>query len=95
MTNNDGPDKNVLFFIPPMCFTCENARTVVQAVDKTLHEIETKVSKVGLTSQTGSQSIEVPLDILTSSKPIHSLSDEEEDLESPSKRQRISYEEMD
>lgn len=95
MTNNDGPDKNVLYFIPPMCFTCDNARTVVQAVDKTLHEIETKASKVGLTSQTGSQSLEVPLDILTSSKPIHSLSDEEEDLESPTKRQRISYEEMD
>ena len=95
MLNNDGPDKNVIFFLPPMCFTCDNARTVVQALDKTLREIETEASKVGLTSQTTDQSV-VPLNILTGSMPIRSMSDtEEEDLESPAKRQRISYEEMD
>ena len=95
--SNEGPDKNVIAFLPPMCFTCDNARTVVQAIDVTLHEIESEASKVGLTSQTVGPAIEVPLNILTSSKPIHSINsdEEEDDSESPSKRPRISYEEMD
>ena len=95
--SNEGPEKNILTFIPPMCFTCDNARTVVQAIDVTLREIETEASRVGLTSQSTGPAIEVPLNILTSSKPIHSLNsdEDEDDSESPSKRPRISYEEMD
>ena len=90
MTNNDGPDKNVLIFLPPMCFTCDNARMLVQAIDKTLTEIEEEATRM---APGGGEQIQVPLSILTGQK--HSLdSDEEDDLDS-SKRIRCSYEEMD
>ena len=37
---NEGPDKNVLFITPPMCFTCADAKHVIEHVDKFLFEIE-------------------------------------------------------
>ena len=37
---NEGPDKNVIALTPPMCFTTDNARRVVRALDRCLSEIE-------------------------------------------------------
>lgn len=37
---NEGLDKNVIALTPPMCFTTDNARRVVQALDRCLSEIE-------------------------------------------------------
>ncbi len=37
---NEGPDKNVITLTPPMCFTHDNARHVVDALDRCLSEIE-------------------------------------------------------
>lgn len=56
MTSNEGPDKNVIIFLPPMCFTCDNARTAVQAVDMALTEVEESASQV---NQDGNDSIQV------------------------------------
>ncbi|XP_078087586.1 5-phosphohydroxy-L-lysine phospho-lyase-like [Mustelus asterias] len=36
----DGPDRNVLKFKPPMCFTMEDAQYVVEKIDKILTEME-------------------------------------------------------
>ncbi|XP_043917252.1 ethanolamine-phosphate phospho-lyase [Protopterus annectens] len=36
----DGPYRNILKFKPPMCFTMENAKRVVDAIDELLTEIE-------------------------------------------------------
>jgi len=35
----DGPDKNVILLNPPMCFTMENAHTVIEGVDKAFTDI--------------------------------------------------------
>lgn len=56
MTSNEGPDKNVIILQPPMCFTCDNARTFVQAFDQALTEVENKATEV---SQETSDSIQV------------------------------------
>ena len=40
ITSNEGPDKNVIIFQPPLCFTCENAVTAVRLVDEALTEVE-------------------------------------------------------
>ena len=37
---NEGLDKNVIALTPPMCFTTDNARRVVQVLDRCLSEIE-------------------------------------------------------
>lgn len=86
MTSNEGPDKNVIIFMPPMCFTCDNARTAVQAFDEALREVEQKASEV---------SAEVPLSILTGTKNKLDSDDDDDDDESPNKRPKVSYEEMD
>ncbi|XP_052765484.1 5-phosphohydroxy-L-lysine phospho-lyase-like isoform X3 [Mya arenaria] len=83
ITSNEGPDKNVIIFQPPMCFTCENAATVVKAVDDALTEVEEEDRQVSMSSD-----IIVPLSVITASK--HKLSSDDEDdddeYESPSKR---------
>ena len=83
-----------------MCFTIENARTVVQAFDKALGEIEDEATKVKQGSSVV-EGIEVPLSILTSKHILDSDEDDDEDDafdddgESPRKRQKMGYEEMD
>ncbi|XP_060607382.1 5-phosphohydroxy-L-lysine phospho-lyase-like [Ruditapes philippinarum] len=95
ITSNEGPDKNVIIFQPPMCFTCDNARTAVQALDQALTEVENEATQV---SQESNDTIQVPLSILTGIK--HKLDsddddDDDDDDESPNKRKKVSYEEMD
>lgn len=36
---NEGSERNVLMVMPPMCFTQENATTLVQRLDKVLSEL--------------------------------------------------------
>jgi 4-aminobutyrate aminotransferase-like enzyme len=37
---NEGQEKNVMIITPPLCFTCDNARRVIQSIDTALTEIE-------------------------------------------------------
>ncbi|KAL4240510.1 hypothetical protein ACF0H5_001301 [Mactra antiquata] len=83
MTSNEGPDKNVIIFLPPMCFTCDNARTAVQAVDTALSELEESASQA---NKDVDDSIQVPLSILTGQKHKLDSDDDDYDDESPSKR---------
>lgn len=36
---NEGNERNVLMLMPPMCFTQENATSLVQRLDKVLSEL--------------------------------------------------------
>lgn len=36
---NEGSDRNVLMVLPPMCFTQDNAASLVQRLDKVLSEL--------------------------------------------------------
>lgn len=90
---NEGHDKNVMLITPPMCFTCDNARRVIQAVDTALAEIEKGASDAGLTKFSfGEGRVDIPLNILSSSTGFSS-EDSDSDSERPSKRAR--YEEVD
>ena len=43
---NEGYERNILMVMPPMCFTQENAISLVQRLDKVLSELpQHKVSK--------------------------------------------------
>lgn len=76
-----------------MCFTCDNARRVIQAVDTALAEIEKGASDAGLTKFSfGEGRVDIPLNILSSSTGFSS-EDSDSDSERPSKRAR--YEEVD
>ncbi|XP_067852380.1 5-phosphohydroxy-L-lysine phospho-lyase-like [Heptranchias perlo] len=44
LLSTDGPDRNVVKFKPPMCFTMENAQFVVEKVDGILNEMEMKMA---------------------------------------------------
>jgi len=92
MTSNEGPEKNVIIFQPPMCFTCENARTAVKAFDEVLTELEDEASRNNEHSD-----ITVPINIL--SDPLkHKLDSDDEDdddYEFCNKRRKIDYEDMD
>ncbi|XP_052265743.1 5-phosphohydroxy-L-lysine phospho-lyase-like isoform X2 [Dreissena polymorpha] len=92
MMANEGPDKNVIIFQPPMCFTCENALTVAKALDQALAEVEEDDLRVNSGSNLN---IQVPLSVLTNAKHKLDSDDDEDDFESPGKRQKISYEEVD
>lgn len=90
--SNEGPDKNVMCLIPPMCFTCENARRVIQAMDIALSDIEKGASEVGLTTATSSSSDQcevVPLNILSADTSPLSDSDDEPDVK------RVRYDDVD
>ncbi|XP_062589545.1 5-phosphohydroxy-L-lysine phospho-lyase-like isoform X2 [Saccostrea cucullata] len=92
---NEGPDKNVMTLLPPMCFTCDNARRVVQAFDLALADIEKGAGNKPL-AQSEDTKMNVPLNILSglgSSTGLGILDDPENDGESDSKRPR--YDEMD
>lgn len=89
MTSNEGPDKNVIIFQPPLCFTCDNARTAVKAFDEALREVEDESTRV--TDSSGD--ITVPISIITSKHKLDS--DEDDDFDFSFKRQKIGYEDMD
>lgn len=84
----------MMLLLPPMCFTCDNARRVVQAFDLALTDIEKGTSnKQGQSDDT---KMNVPLNILAGlggSMGLNLLDDPEEDEEPDSKRAR--YDEMD
>ncbi|GFN98921.1 alanine--glyoxylate aminotransferase 2-like [Plakobranchus ocellatus] len=94
----EGKDKNVIVLSPPLCFTTDNARYVVQHFSEVLANIESEAASVGLTNLDEVGSTNVPLDVITDepSISIHALSDEddEEDEES-SAAKRARYEEVD
>ncbi|KAK7506554.1 hypothetical protein BaRGS_00002029, partial [Batillaria attramentaria] len=96
---NDGPDKNIMVLSPPMCFTLDNARRVVQVFDQALRDIEDGAASVGLTtnhsdgSSSVSPAVSVPLNVLTESSLGQVSDDDEEDEDPLAKRAR--YEEMD
>lgn len=96
----EGPDKNVMVMLPPLCFTMDNARHVVKTLSECLAAIETDAASVGLTNS-NAPSMDVPLDVITDQTiiNIHNLSDEtdeEDDDEGydPVKK-RARYEEVD
>ncbi|KAL8587499.1 hypothetical protein ACOMHN_000905 [Nucella lapillus] len=99
---NDGPDQNVMVLTPPMCFTLDNARRVVQIFDQTLREIEDEAVRVGLTSNNSDSlgtvpSVDVPLQVIMESS-LSRVSDEEEaeeEEEDEHVAKRARYEEMD
>ncbi|KAL3876059.1 hypothetical protein ACJMK2_033944 [Sinanodonta woodiana] len=104
---NEGPDKNVMTLSPPMCFTCDNARRVVQALDKALRQIENDASQAGLTSSGGYPMIEnpdsaqVPFIILgdlslNNNKGTKRVQEKDDDDDAPGgKKTCIGYDEMD
>ncbi|XP_069123550.1 5-phosphohydroxy-L-lysine phospho-lyase-like isoform X1 [Argopecten irradians] len=90
---NDGPDKNVMYISPPMCFTCDNARQVVQAFDLALAAIEQSTLESGITSLPDEQRmLNIPLDILSSN--LDEGLDSDSDGEGPNAK-KARYEEMD
>ena len=82
---NGGPDQNVMTISPPMCFTCDNAKNLLNAIDVTLGDIER-----GSSGTHNSLPDSIPLDIL-STDPLVSDSDSE----GGSDIKRPRYEEMD
>ncbi|CAL1543173.1 unnamed protein product [Lymnaea stagnalis] len=97
----EGADKNVLVLLPPLCFTTDNARFVVQNFSEALANIESEAASVGLTDRNEIpvvSGVDVPLDVITDQPTIsvHSYSDEEEDDEDEDKAiKRARYEEVD
>lgn len=82
---NDGPDKNVLTFTPPMCFTCENAKHVIGLVHKHLREIEF-ARMPGAVREVAGESVEVtttaldiPLGVAMGVDPSLTSSDDDSD----------------
>ncbi|XP_064594469.1 5-phosphohydroxy-L-lysine phospho-lyase-like [Liolophura sinensis] len=96
----EGPERNVIFLTPPMCFTCDNARRLVQTFHRVLETIERGALSAGLTTlEPGHKPVDEPLDV-----PIHVLSEveetplcmEEDDSEDGQPRSKHArYEEMD
>lgn len=92
---NEGQDKNVMLITPPLCFTCDNARHIVQAIDTALAEIEKGASEAGLNqSSFGENRIDIPLNIL-SMPSTSGYSSEESDFDSDHPSKRARYEEVD
>ena len=91
LISNEGPDKNVMLMLPPMCFTCDNARRVIRAFDTCLTEIESGACPDLLENAQGSVQIEttelnIPLDIVSGS---YGDSDDDPDCK------RARYEDID
>jgi 4-aminobutyrate aminotransferase-like enzyme len=99
----EGGDKNVLTMLPPLCFTMDNARYVVQVFSETLANIESEAASVGLTNRdeiVSGPTQGVPLDVITDQTTInvHNFSeeddDDDEDDDDPVAK-RARYEEVD
>jgi len=83
-----GCERNVILITPPLCFTLENARTLINVFDRVLSKLEKEPSlPVAPNSILGISNISS--DVLLLSSP-----GEEVDDEPTAKRQRC-YEEMD
>ena len=82
---------------PPMCFTLDNARRVVQVFDQVLRDIENDAARVGLTSNadtgTVTSAADVPLQVLSETS-LTRTSDAEEEEEDPACK-RAKYEDLD
>lgn len=92
---NDGPNKNIMFMLPPMCLTCENARRIIQSFDKCLAEIENGLCPEDLPQ--GPRMIEttqitIPANVLTSSGTMEEADGDDAPL---SKRPRHNYDDVD
>ncbi|XP_067899694.1 5-phosphohydroxy-L-lysine phospho-lyase-like [Heterodontus francisci] len=46
LLSTDGPDRNVLKFKPPMCFTKEDAQYLVEKIDRILTEMEMRMTDI-------------------------------------------------
>jgi hypothetical protein len=88
---NDGPDKNVIVLTPPLCFTVDNARQVIQVVDKALAEIERGTCPDRMDDDPDGEITEltIPLDVVSGAKNY-----EDEGNDDPQCK-RARYEDMD
>ena len=84
-----------MLITPPMCFTCDNANRVIQAIDRAMTEIEKGASEAGLTMASfGEGKINIPLNVLSSTSTFSDDSDS--DSEPANKRARYQeYEGVD
>ena len=89
---NDGPDKNIMFVNPPMCFNTDNARTVVKMFDRLLAEIESGVTGDSSIGQNSITKLQIPLEALDDTN-VGGEENSDDDGEPSSKRGR--FEEMD
>ena len=109
MLANDGPDKNVLYITPPMCFTCENAHTLSVTLDEVITEVEngvnTTTAPTGQETLTGLELVKtsdiLPLTSATLGPALQSMDhedvdddDEVDDREYP-QRKRAKYDDVD
>ncbi|ELT87664.1 hypothetical protein CAPTEDRAFT_223850 [Capitella teleta] len=87
---NEGPDKNVIVMTPPLCFNIDNARHVIQVIDKVLAEIErgTCPDQMSAQSDEGITELTIPLDIVSG---VESYDDDDDDPHC----KRARYEDMD
>lgn len=81
----ESPDKNVVVLTPPLCFTLDNARHLIETFDLVLTQLE----KSGDEDLTPEPSLPLPIGLIG----LTNDEDEDED-QSPTKRRRL-YEEMD
>lgn len=83
-----GPERNVIIITPPLCFTLENARTLIQVFDKVLFKLETE-PELPIESNSILGIPDISSDILSLSSP----GDETDDL--PAAKRPRCYEDMD
>ncbi|CAG5121673.1 unnamed protein product [Candidula unifasciata] len=96
----EGPDKNVIVLLPPLCFTIDNARFVVQTFSEVLASIESEAASVGLMNNKEAvwgHAESVPMDVITGQHSINvsNLSDMDEDNDHDTVTKRARYEEVD
>lgn len=96
----EGKDKNVVIMLPPLCFTMDNARQVVQAFSDCLASIESEAARVGLTPQQDIPApiVDVPLDVITDSTTISVTeyqSDDSDNSDDDPISKKARYEEVD
>jgi len=84
-----GIERNVVLITPPLCFTLENARTLITVFDKVLCRLEEEPALPTTTTSSILGISNIPTDVLMLSTP-----GEENEDEPVAKRQRC-YEEMD
>ncbi|BFZ17685.1 hypothetical protein BsWGS_20723 [Bradybaena similaris] len=93
----EGPDNNVVVLLPPLCFTTENARLVVQTFSEVLASIESGAVSMGPanTEETLSGCAEtIPLNVLTDQHP-SMFSDEMDEDHYDTMTKRARYEDVD
>ena len=89
---NDGPEKNVMVMLPPLCFNVENAQHVVETFDKCLTEIENEYTPDGFNGfhHAGRPTqLNIPLDILSG------ITNNDDDVSPSSKCPKCDYDDVD